>query len=72
MAKQMSYKQRTYIQSLADKLDICTSAKLNVIAKRIGAQTWVMMDTDQASRMIATLKKMTDDPEYREKMEAAL
>jgi hypothetical protein len=72
MAKSMSYRQRQYIQSLADQLGIATSKNLNAIAKRIGAMTWVMMDTDQASQMIVTLKKMTDDPEYREKMEAVL
>jgi hypothetical protein len=69
---QMSYKQRQYIQSLATKLDICTFEKLNAIANRIGAKTWQMMNTDQASQMIFNLKKAVENPEYREKLEAIL
>jgi hypothetical protein len=60
MAKSMSYKQRQYIQTLADQLGIATFKDLNALARECGALTWQMADVDQASEMIAKLKKMKE------------
>jgi len=72
--KEMTYmknataSQIKYINTLVDRLGGLSYGEYRKLAQLCGAKTFEMMTSEQASQMITSLKKATEDREYQKRL----